>query len=526
MKSRLVVYPFLIAAFPILGLYAQNAREIPPRELALPLAAAVGATSLAWGALRLLLRDAHRAGLIAAMGVAVFATVAAAPGAVAEGLSLLSGLWVGHRYEAWPATVVGLELGLFAGLSYLAARRLKTPDGWTPALNLFATVLVAFPATSIVRARAGVAARPAQAMPTLASLPTTGRRPDIYYIILDGFARGDVLASTFGYDLEPFLRRLEGRGFYVPRRSTANYCQTPLSIASSLNGAYHEPATSETNAGMPPDPVLFRHNAVVASLAPLGYRFVTFSSGFDFTEYPGADVYLSPYFHLTDFQRMLAEGTPLAGLLPGLIDRDSYTMTRERTLYLFDHLPDVARIAGPTFTFAHVLSPHPPFTFGPDGEDVSPHHKPYFLSDGSVYRGAYGDAASYVGGYRKQVAFLVKRVEATIDRILAESPEPPIIVLQSDHGSGLNLDMESAQRTDHAERMSILNAYYLPGGGREGLHDRITPVNSFRAVFRNEFGARLDPLPEENYYSTWSQPFGFVRVTDRVDAPRVPARAE
>ena len=51
---------------------------------------------------------------------------------------------------------------------------------------------------------------------------------------------------------------------------------------------------------------------------------------------------------------------------------DSYTMTRDRTMYLCDTLPKVAQMAAPTFTFAHILAPHPPFVFGEHGEDVSP----------------------------------------------------------------------------------------------------------------------------------------------------------
>ena len=44
--------------------------------------------------------------------------------------------------------------------------------------------------------------------------------------------------SCSGSTIEPFLKRLEQKGFYVARRSTANYCQTPLSLSSSLNAVY------------------------------------------------------------------------------------------------------------------------------------------------------------------------------------------------------------------------------------------------------------------------------------------------
>ena len=90
------------------------------------------------------------------------------------------------------------------------------------------------------------------------------------------------------------------------------------------------------------------------------------------------------------------------------------------------------------------------------------------------------------------------------------------MILQSDHGSGLRLDMESHEKTDLHERMSILNAYYFPGRSYQGLYPEITPVNTFRVVLNTFFGAGLELLPDRNYFSTWSQPYQFVDVTGSV----------
>ena len=61
---------------------------------------------------------------------------------------------------------------------------------------------------------------------------------DIYYIVLDGYARGDILKEIYAYDNQPFLTQLEELGFYVADSSYANYNQTRLSIPSALNMAY------------------------------------------------------------------------------------------------------------------------------------------------------------------------------------------------------------------------------------------------------------------------------------------------
>ncbi len=60
------------------------------------------------------------------------------------------------------------------------------------------------------------------------------RAPAIYYIILDGYARSEVMRELFDFDNTAFLERLERKGFFVARGSNANYCQTPLSRSSSL----------------------------------------------------------------------------------------------------------------------------------------------------------------------------------------------------------------------------------------------------------------------------------------------------
>ena len=80
--------------------------------------------------------------------------------------------------------------------------------------------------------------------------------------------------------------------------------------------------------------------------------------------------------------------------------------------------------------------------------------------------------------------------------------------------------MSDVHNTDLHERMSILNAYYFPGGRYEKLYEGISPVNSFRVVLNTFFGARLELLPDKSFFSTWSDPYKFIDVTDAVQAAR------
>jgi hypothetical protein len=60
--------------------------------------------------------------------------------------------------------------------------------------------------------------------------------------------------------------------------------------------------------------------------------------------------------------------------------------------------------------------------------------------------------------------------------------------------------------------MAILNAYYLPGGGNQLLHDHITPVNSFRLILNYYFGANYAELENASYFSDYKNPFKYTPV--------------
>jgi hypothetical protein len=219
--------------------------------------------------------------------------------------------------------------------------------------------------------------------------------------------------------------------------------------------------------------------------------------------------------------------TPARVIWPDQRQMDRFRQARDRITYLLDHLPDVARDPRPTFTFAHVLCPHPPIIFGPDGQDIAHENELWMFYRGDKVNGRFLKPEHFMRGYRDQAAYITGRIQETIDRILAQSPEPPIIIVQSDHGSELNLDTENVRNTDLHERMSILNAFYFPDHGYQGLYQDISPVNSFRVVLNTFFGAKLPMLPDKSFFSTWSEPYRFIDVTDSVrsDDPGVSNQA-
>jgi hypothetical protein len=384
---------------------------------------------------------------------------------------------------------------------------------WNQMLNVVAIVALILPLAEIGvffgRVLTASSETPAQVSISGLRLPAHQPAPDVYYFILDAYARDDTLKAEFDLDTSPFLSQLEGMGFYVARCAQSNYAQTQLSLSSSLNMDYlqaldpnYSPGQT-TRVGMEE---LIRHSAVRKAFESLGYKTIAFETGFKGTQWEDADLYLSPssdVFHSMQiaggpngFEVMLlrtSAGLLLAdgvNVLPKFLqpDFDNPRKThRDLILYDLEQLRVLPTRPGPKFVFAHLVIPHPPYVFGPNGEFTD------FDKE-------------YVPGYRDQVIYLDKRLLELLPQIIAASPNPPVIILQGDHGS-----IGSKPNT----RTTIFNAYYLPNGGVKALHDDISPVNTFRVVFNTYFGGKYKLLDDVSYYSVYSAPFEFTMIPNK-----------
>ena len=338
----------------------------------------------------------------------------------------------------------------------------------------------------------------------LLTLQADGNMPDIYYIILDGYGRSDILKDTYGYDNSEFLNSLEGLGFYVADCSQSNYAQTEFSLVSSLNYNYldelGDQLISET-VDRPALDSLIKHSALRENLEAVGYKTVAFATGFDWTELDDADYYLSPepsFAKLNEFEQLLIT-TTFARILQNASLNDQYAdpeLYRERTLFTLDKLDKLSYIKEPKFVFVHLIVPHPPYVFGPTGGTVEPV--------------AADTPRSEHLQYRDQVIYISSRMQEIVPKIIANSTTPPIIIIQGDHGPTVPSSPQ--------QRMSNLSVYYLPSVDAP-LQPTLTPVNTFRVVFNAYFGQNLELLDDLSLYSSYDDPVNFktIRNTCQTD---------
>ncbi len=518
MRRLRLVHPFLIGVGPVVSLYAHNLDDAAACDIAVPILLVLAATALVWTLVNVLVKDAERSAIVVSISWLLFFTAMRSADLLGRTMTTLFLYWDRTQWSFEPAHVIGAELALCAALvaAALRVRRLGSTSMFLACFSLHLTLLATAGALPALACRSRPEPRRTDVWSAAQGISA---RPDIYYIILDGFPRDDVFKQYFGGDSAGLLHSLEKKGFYVARRSTASYCQTPLCLASALNGDFLDDMTAGFSTNQLDLAPLIGDNLVIRSLAPLGYKTVAFATGFDPTEHPEWDYYYTSSDSMSAFHRMLIDVTPLHLILPDPRARDPYTRARDRIRYTLDRLPDVAANPAPTFTLAHILCPHPPFLFDADGGPTRPVGELYRLQDDAESGALSFELIEHRARFRDQAHFIAREIERAIDQILAKSPEPPIILLQSDHGSGLRLDRFSLERTDLHERMSILNAYHFPGRRYEQLDDRITPVNSFRVVFNTFFGTQLTRLPDRSFFSVWDAPYRFVDVTARVRSP-------
>lgn len=514
--ERGLVAPFLLSIQPVLHLFSINVAELDFSEIlrALLVAFLLGAVFL--GLAYFYVREWRRASLVASLFLFLFFLF----GDVA--------VWISKTFGPGPARANFVTLTLVTVIMlvwiWLVQKRVRD----VASVNLYFNLLaVLFFLNSGIRMGSyllenGLSLTPNESVQA-AVVESVENRPDIYYIILDGYGRQDVLQALYEFDNSSFLNDLSSRGFYVAEESSSNYIQTMLSLSSSFNMDYLQTLKAQgTRIENRADLVrLVENNKVRSLLAQNGYWLISFHNEYKAT-IPSAEIYYDDSqrglaYPVTAFESILIDHSMarvlshVPALNKALIEMP-YDTHRRHILFTFTKLQEVPALDGNYLVYAHIIAPHPPFVFDEEGEVVS-HDTPFTLNDANYYIRDHSQK-NYIAGYRGQIQYINRLVLETVDAILQRSTTPPIIIIQGDHGPGAYLHWGSLENTLPAERFGILNAYYFPDRDYSLLYPSISPVNSFRVLFNHFFNADDELLQDRHYYSSWSFPFDFLEVTD------------
>ncbi len=515
-----LLHPFLTALYFPLSLYSRNTTETSIGTLAWTAAVCLTCTGVIFGLLAFWTKRAERAAVCASIFVFFFFIYGyvfafARQWAVDPWVMNFEPVQRPHFLRSAIMALHAALLILYLAGAALLIRWTFKPLPGSPRINGLMTlasaylIIAALAATGVDLHRASrpvSAGEPAPSQTQTISTPDSIRyKPDVYYIILDGYARTDVLKALYKYDNSEFIGFLERLGFYVPKNSYSNYSRTLPSLASSLNMKHLGLTDSQAGETGQPKAIagsreakahdkrffgLIRNNEVMRRFKRHGYRIVNLASTWSATmSLPQADIrykYGRSWFK-TEFDQVLF-GTSLFKAFDIGFRQDLANWH----LYNFHQMPKLAELKSPKFVFAHFVLPHSPYVFDRNGNALKE------VRYENMWDKETNDFAS-AQAYRDQLIFTSRKAAEMIEQILRRSKTPPIIIVQADHG--MNLVVNSPFKLVKTARHAIFSSYYFPDGDYSRLYDSISPVNTFRVILNQYFGENLELLQDASYYT-------------------------
>jgi len=403
---------------------------------------------------------------------------------------------LGEELDAAPLVADTVVPLLILGLAMWAAIRFGEARGTQVVMMAIGVALVVAPLPSMVIWYATDAA--ALETPAVKAYSIPASRPDVYFVVLDGYGRGDVLEGLYGWSNQAFLGELRDQGFFVPEGARANYSMTAASVPSALAMDYL------VGQGVVPDDALrlalYRFsqgdNPVVDTLKGIGYQYVHIESGWDGSRCgDNVDVcYKSNFFDEASWT--LASRTVLAAPLRARYGH-AFSQNGLRSLDSLSREAATSRVA-PRLVFAHVLLPHPPLKLDSRCE---------VRLDRRPEGGAVG-ARSLAGTRELQLrkSAYVEQVECVnqkVLRFLEGLGDDTLVFMTGDHGPDSDgqpsLAPEDWTESDIFERFSVLSAYRLPEGCQDHLDQNVDLINGMRIMVGCALGVELPSLPSQSF---------------------------
>ncbi len=508
--KKFIVHPFLFSIIPVMSLYYQNTDQAKLSFMILPSLTTLVLTVFFFVLLKLFTKNIHRSAAILSILVILFFSfgsclnfniVTTISGKEIQFFQIYLALWI--LFFFWSLFVIIKVVRSYNSLTFI--------------LNTISTATFLILVVQIIFFHITHPSLIAQEQKNISAISASQSKdfPDVYYIILDGYAREDIMRTFFGYDNSDFISFLEEKGFFVAQESHSNYPRTYYSMPSSLNYEYVnflEKYYDEDLQDLSPLNELVRKNRVQKKFKEKGYTIVNIPSDWEVANSIPHDIVLGDSHSFNEFDAKLVDMTPLklCFLKKAVIDSK-----RKKIQNAFDYIPEISKISGPTFSYIHIVSPHPPFIFDEHGNPTNPSALTLLL-DGCAYLKIEPDRKDFAKKYGQQAHFVTEEIKNVITSILQNSESDPIIILQSDHGSRSSCDPQDPFKTDLHEQFSILNAYHLPDEGKKMLYDSITPVNTFRVIFNTLFEEKRELLPDKAFFVSDELPYKFIEVTNKL----------
>ncbi|MBL77301.1 MAG: hypothetical protein CL763_10330 [Chloroflexi bacterium] len=514
----------MFAIFPVIFIYSQNIHLLPFQEILFPLGFLIGSSILIWFITKSISKNSIKSGLFVSLFFVTFFSYG-------HIYNLLSGMTISdvdlgrHRFLLIPF-VSSIVLGIIFLLK--TKRKLNNFSQITTVVSITIVLIAIFNVgVSISQENyffsvneqqdekfLGVGASNESFIDIFSvtdnentyskKLDSNPAHPDIYYIILDEYGSKSALEEFFNYDNSKFLSEIKDKDFFIFEPSYTNYPTTVQSLSSSLNMKYINYLTDEAGIDSKNYHLLneiLSKNEVMKILQTKNYNVINMgalwgpNNAFTYVDNNFCEF---KEFNRDSLIRELIQITMLSYIQERLVEQGR----RDRVLCVFDEMPLLnEKFSSPKFVFAHIMLPHAPYIFGPNGEHITPGNS---LND---------EPWNPKNAHIDQIKFANKKLLPLIDKLLIQNPNS-IIILQGDTGSAFNGAWDSPSDDLIIERMSNLNAIYFPETNYESFTNMNTPINTFRIIFNEYFDSSYSHLENKMYWSTGALPYLHNDVTD------------
>ena len=519
-------HPLLVAAFPVLFLYATNINELLLNSIFLPLAVLISFALLFFLVINFFLKDAAKTSILVTFYFLLFFSYGHIKNTLGDFDFRIGGFGIGPD-----KTLTVTWIALFVLITYFTIKTRKNLKVITDFLNIASVFLVVVSLANIAvfelktgRLASFFETSQAKTQTADSQLIKPDTPPDIYYLIFDRYASKHTLDQYYDYDTSDFFGYLTKKGFFVAADSHANYPATFLSLASSLNMKelnYLSSEIGEESNDRTRVYEMLQDYKVQRLLQSIGYKYIHVGAWWQPTrvnKYADYNFTLKPenlgYLNLDEFSTNLLETTILPPILSALIKNNEvesiYSRNNHRNMILYE-LETLEKIvekfAGPKFVFAHVLVPHGPYVLDNNCEPLTQEEAEKIPNERN---------------YLNQLDCANKKIKSLVSKILSKSSDSAIIVLQADEGPApiihrLASKWQESNTDAIQEKTGVLNAYYLPNIDKNNFYPTITPVNTFRLIFNVYFGTDYELLEDKVYvFEDTNHPYKLFDVTEKV----------
>ena len=454
----LILFPFLLAFFPAWQLILENYDEIIFQDILISLAIVVISIAV-WVVITKIIKNGNKAALITGVGVAFFFYFGYLQDILFYPLNKTSVLMI-----------MSIIVFIISTIYFVKSKRNFTPS--IKIANVFAVTIILF--TLIQFAMPGALAE----------------KPNVYHIILDEYTDNEILLKQFNYDNGEFLEFLNKNGFYMPNKSFSTFSSTNNELNLILNMDY------PTIRGWASDDYQdLKTNKVMSTFSDQNYSVIETNSAMRWKDFSNVDTHLcyDVYFINSEFLEQVLRKS----IIKYFMLQHQTDARRDVIKCGFNTLSEIAlQSNGPTYVFAHLYIPHPPFVFGPNGEHVNPDHSE--ISGLSSWENPQG--------YLNQLIYATSEIRVVITNIVENDPNA-IIILQGDTGTvtgvfkpGEKITMDVIYQTHsilYAVRIQDVNNF-------ENFN---ATVNTYRIIFNNYFDMNYEYLEQRVYVpdgdNTW-----------------------